>query len=883
MTNPQAIVTAIKITLLLCTSILLACSDSGDATEPDESSDFTYQANIKPIIDRKCANCHFDESTYAPFPLVNYEHVYPRRSALAHSINNDSMPPPEWVANVSTSRLNDAEKLQIQAWIAAGAPLGVAADVTPYQSAYTYYGEAKTIIESKCVNCHSPGNIAPFSLNSYDQVEQLAAAVEHTIDKNTMPPWQPTQGYTALHGDFSLSPEQRYLLLDWLKGDMPIGDAADYVAPPIDSAAVKPFGVSLTIPQAYTPTERPDDYRCFVMDWPVDKPVYITGYEILPDVIWEVHHVIVSVVDANDPERVADYRNSTSEDNKPGYSCYGDTRNKTDRQSDQITRKLPLRQIATWVPGTGAATLPSGTGIKIAPGSLLVMQMHYNTLAGPPMPDQSSIGIWFEDIVEREANSYLLLDVGLLRKTELPEDTNDLSWLADSGMPIPADDSNVTVTRALTHGNLLTINALMALGLYDETAFAAWLAGEGKRTDAFTLPFSIHSVGPHMHNLGTSTRLWLERADGSQQVLIDIDPWDFDWQGGYSLAQEVVVYPEDSLYLRCSWDNSASNQITGGNPLHVQWGDGSTEEMCLTGLYITEVPDNVDELTYPPTVSIAEPGFRQTFKAGEKISLQLRFNNFTLQDPGMHDHMDMSAHDDVHPEGSEHGLVKTGHYHVYLDSDNDADEHLTAWDEATVFQLPDDLEAGVHQLRISLRAADHHAIGIEKTIEIQVASEEQTAKSEPIVLIEKDHWQFATATSNGQNSDPLGAHAPATVDCPDSSWYSEEGALEIETGYCNYFSIKQASRLSIKPGDPLRLVLWHGSLRFDEPAEAHVAISVNQHVVWEHWESIPSEAKIVDLSFPADFYAKPGDEVRFHLHNHGYNTWTFYKFDRLIP
>ena len=872
------IVKGAKISLLLCALLLLACSDSGKATKPDESANYTYLADIKPIMDKKCANCHFEDSSYAPFPLLSYEHVYPRRSAIAHKVNNDSMPPPEWVANVSTSRLNDAEKLQIQAWIDAGSPRGTAPNIILYQSNYSYYGHTKAIIEKKCVNCHSPGNIAPFSLTSYEQVEQVAAAVEHTVEKNTMPPWQPTPGYSAFHGDFSLTREQRYILLGWFRGGLALGDVANYVAPPADSATQKAYDVTLTMPQDYTPIERPDDYRCFVMDWPVDKSVYITGYEILPDVKWEVHHVILSIVDGSDSARVAGYRNSLSENDRAGYSCYGDSRITADRKSKQLTRKFPLRQIATWVPGVGAANLPAGTGIKIEPGSLLVMQMHYNTLAGPPKADQSSIGLWFEDEVEREASSYLLLDVGLLKQTELPSDSANLSWTGESGMPIPAGDPNVTVTRKLTHSNFLTINALRSLGLYDETAFAAWLAGEGKREDAFQEPYTIHSVGPHMHNLGTSSRFWLERAaDNSKQILIDIDPWNFDWQGGYQLQQEVVVYPQDALYLRCAWDNSPDNQVVDGEPVHVQWGDGSTEEMCLVGIYITRVPENVETLTYPPTVYIAEPQYLQSFKAGDDISLQLRFNNFTLQDPGEHDHSDMSAHDEGHTEGSDHSALKTGHYHVYLDSNNDADEHLTAWDEAAVFQLPDDIEAGNHQLRVSLRAPDHHALGVEKTLDIKVIKDDTAVISEAIVLVEKANWTSA----QGDTKDPLASHAPGNIDCSDNHWYSEEGALEVETGYCNYLSIKQASRLSIKPGDPLRLVLWHGSLRFDKPAEAHVAITVNEHIVWEHWESIPSEAKIVDLTFPADFYAEPGDDVRFHLHNHGYNSWTLFKFERL--
>ena len=43
--------------------------------------------------------------------------------------------------------------------------------------------------------------------------------------------------------------------------------------------------------------------------------------------------------------------------------------------------------------------------------------------------------------------------------------------------------------------------------------------------------------------------------------------------------------------MTCSWDNSASNQqIIDGDilePIDVQWGEGTTDEMCLGGFYVT--------------------------------------------------------------------------------------------------------------------------------------------------------------------------------------------------------------------------------------------------------------------------------------------------------
>ncbi len=115
--------------------------------------------------------------------------------------------------------------------------------------------------------------------------------------------------------------------------------------------------------------------------------------------------------------------------------------------------------------------------------------------------------------------------------------------------------------------------------------------------------------------------------------------------------------------------------------------------------------------------------------------------------------------------------------------------------------------------------------------------------------------------------------------CEPNSWHEEDGALEVETGECNYLSVSQPSLVSIVPGDQLHLVLWHANLRFEEPAEAHAAISIGEHIIWQREIDIPSESHIFDVTLDADVYAAVGERVEFHLHNHGFNTWKLLTFE----
>ncbi|MCB1709511.1 MAG: hypothetical protein KDI10_12375, partial [Halioglobus sp.] len=89
----------------------------------------------------------------------------------------------------------------------------------------------------------------------------------------------------------------------------------------------------------------------------------------------------------------------------------------------------------------------------------------------------------------------------------------------------------------------------------------------------------------------------------------------------------------------------------------------------------------------------------------------------------------------------------------------------------------------------------------------------------------------------------------------------------------------QPSLAALRAGDSLHLVLWHADLAFERPATAHVAVTIAGERVWERDIAIPAEANIYDLRVPITFDAPAGSEVEFHLHNHGYNSWTLLELE----
>ena len=96
-----------------------------------------------------------------------------------------------------------------------------------YAAPPTYHGEAKAIIDARCGTCHKAGDIGPFPLTTYDEVTAFAGVVRASIVNGTMPPWQPADDCNTFADNIDLTPDEKDVLLAWLDGGMPEGEAAN--------------------------------------------------------------------------------------------------------------------------------------------------------------------------------------------------------------------------------------------------------------------------------------------------------------------------------------------------------------------------------------------------------------------------------------------------------------------------------------------------------------------------------------------------------------------------------------------------------------------------------------------------------------------------------
>lgn len=145
--------------------------------------------------------------------------------------------------------------------------------------------------------------------------------------------------------------------------------------------------------------------------------------------------------------------------------------------------------------------------------------------------------------------------------------------------------------------------------------------------------------------------------------------------------------------------------------------------------------------------------------------------------------------------------------------------------------------------------------------------------------IEDHRWTPLTDSEawapTDSSQDPLVSHRPEQVDCEAPGWSEELGAIEVDTGACNYLSLSQPALVELERGDELHASAWWQTLANVEPAAGHLAIYAGTDLLWEEEIPIPGPADARELSIPARRNYPAGTPITLHLHNHGTNTWNF--------
>ena len=97
---------------------------------------------------------------------------------------------------------------------------------------------------------------------------------------------------------------------------------------------------------------------------------------------------------------------------------------------------------------------------------------------------------------------------------------------------------------------------------------------------------------PHMHLRGKAFRYELIKPDGSEEILLDVPRYDFNWQLWYEFRDPLRIEPGYVLRGRAWYDNSERNPWNPDPTQPVRYGEQTFEEMMF-GFYdwIPDPPD----------------------------------------------------------------------------------------------------------------------------------------------------------------------------------------------------------------------------------------------------------------------------------------------------
>ncbi len=274
---------------------------------------------------------------------------------------------------------------------AVGCIIGRVSTVEPLGDV-TYSNQISRLIQDRCIECHRPGEIAPFTLTNYDDVAAWSEMIREVVGEGRMPPWFANPEYGQFKGDAHLTAEEKHLLNTWVDNGCPQGDLSELPPPRdfIEGWGIKePHAVFHMSDKPFqVPAEGVINYKFYTVDPGWTEDMWITDSEARPGDRSVVHHILVFI-------------------QKPGRKYFPG---------------LPGELVSAYAPGMKPTVASENMAFHAPAGSKIVFQMHY-TANGTPHEDTSYVGLRFcdEKDVELEVESGMAINVAFF----IPPKTHD--------------------------------------------------------------------------------------------------------------------------------------------------------------------------------------------------------------------------------------------------------------------------------------------------------------------------------------------------------------------------------------------------------------------------------------------------------------------------
>ena len=267
--------------------------------------------------------------------------------------------------------MNSHASLAVFAALAAFAPADSLAQTV------TFNKDIAPIVYNNCASCHRPGEAAPFSLLSYQDVSKRGRIIASVTQSRFMPPWKAEETSYPFRDERHLKDSEIALIQQWVKQGMPEGKSSDAPPPPKFASGWMLGEPDLVVemPAAYhVPADGPDIYRNIAIPLGLTEDKWITAIDMKPSARSVVHHVLYFA----DPSGKAHSR--PAQGTEPGFSGM--------RPGGEA------EPLGGWAVGAQPHFWPDGLALPVKRGSDFVIQYHFHP-TGKPEAEKSLVGFYF--------------------------------------------------------------------------------------------------------------------------------------------------------------------------------------------------------------------------------------------------------------------------------------------------------------------------------------------------------------------------------------------------------------------------------------------------------------------------------------------------------
>ncbi len=290
----------------------------------------------------------------------------------------------------------------------------------------TFSNQIAPLFYQKCVNCHRPGEAAPFSLLDYAGAKRRARTIRRVVSDRYMPPWKPVPGHGNLKGSLRLTASEINLIRGWIDAGAPEGDPQQAPAPPVFAKGWhlgKP-DLIVEMDEAFEVyAEGKDIYRYFCLPLNLSEDKWVRAIEIRPSARSVVHHALFFL------DNTGNARKLQKAETKPGFKGKG----------FKATGSL-----GAWAVGGMPLELDDQFARFLQKGSDLVLQTHFHP-SGKLEKEKTRVGIYFAKQAPERLLGEFQIPPGFGSRTGLMVPAGESNYTLKDHLIVPGDLDLVTV------------------------------------------------------------------------------------------------------------------------------------------------------------------------------------------------------------------------------------------------------------------------------------------------------------------------------------------------------------------------------------------------------------------------------------------------------